>query len=440
MAMHVTIISPGIYTYGAMLIGGIIREAGYRVSIRRDLKAAPADTVFLSLYSTQHLLDPGIREFVKNHIEKGGACYAGGPVSAYPEMVLGELGCSGVVLGEGEKTVLQLLSGSITELERGVAYKDKKEAVILPVSEPVSVEKRPLPLIPDDIGTQNIRGANVYIETHRGCLGACTFCQVPRFFGHAIRSRDIEDILQEVRAFKKKGVSRISISGGTGSLYRSIGNQLNPSAFIDLLAGISEIVGKNNLSAPDIRADCITGDILEAIRTYTIGWIFFGIESGSDRVLNLMGKGIKISRVSDAVAECRDHGLHVAGSFIVGYPTESDDDYTLTKDFISKESLDDVFISIAEPIPGTPLARMVLKTPDEKNPAFMPTTGEYRPLGLTVGEARCFDLMQHADMYKPGLHVITDQIYDAYLTEAKKQGDDIRAVTGLLHRYYGTPG
>jgi radical SAM superfamily enzyme YgiQ (UPF0313 family) len=150
-----------------------------------------------------------------------------------------------------------------------------------------------------------------------------------------------------------------------------------------------------------------------------------------------MAKGVKIAQVTEAIDRCRQHGLKVAGSFIVGYPTESPDDYQQTKDFIAAQGLDDVFISIAEPIPSTPLASLVLHTEMSKNPVFMPHTGEYRTLGLTEAEARCFDLTLHADMFKPALHVTTDQVFDAYLKAVKIQGKEIRAVTDLLIKYYG---
>jgi len=433
--MRYTVISPGIYTYGAMLIAGTIRQSGHTVTLKKDLVAAKGDTVFLSLYSTLHLLNPGIRSFVEQCRKSEGTCYIGGPVSAYPEIVLGELNPDAVILGEGEQTVRHLVAGAKLQNTEGVAYRSAQKIVIRKREPPVSIE-HPLPLIPADIGSQSIRGASAYIESHRGCSGACTFCQVPRFFGHAIRSREIPRIVAEVEAFKKAGARRIAISGGTGSLYQAKNGRLNPDAFVGLLSELARVMGSANVSSPDIRVDCITDEILDAIKKYTIGWVFFGIESGSDAILKKMGKGVTIAQVSDAIRRCREHGLKVAGSFIVGYPTETPEDYEKTKDFIAEQQLDDVFISIAEPIPSTPLAVLVAKTPKPENPIFMPTTGEYRSLGLTEAEARCFDLMLHADLSKPALHVTTDAIYDAYLTEAKKQGREIRAVTELLFRYH----
>ncbi|MCK9278381.1 MAG: TIGR04014 family B12-binding domain/radical SAM domain-containing protein, partial [Methanoculleus sp.] len=229
--------------------------------------------------------------------------------------------------------------------------------------------------------------------------------------------------------------TRLSVSGGTGSLYGSRGGEVDPEAFIALLRGMAEVMGPRNVSSPDIRVDCITDEILDAIRRYTIGWVFFGIESGSDRVLRLMGKGAAVRQVKEAVERCREHNLQVAGSFIVGYPGETERDYEATKDLVAGLCLDDVFVSSAEPIPGTPLTDLAVRTPRDKNPAFVPHTGEYRALDLTESEARCFDLMMHADMFRPQLRLVTDEVYAAYLTEAKKQGQDIRAATDLILRY-----
>ncbi|MDD2473581.1 MULTISPECIES: methyl-coenzyme M reductase glutamine C-methyltransferase [unclassified Methanoculleus] len=432
--MDITILSPGIYTYGAMLIGGVLRDAGHRVTLTRT-PAAPATPILLmSLFSTQHLLDPAIRDLVRTHREQGGAVYVGGPVSAAPEMVLGELGPDAVVVGEGEETVVRLVTEGVSTILPGIAYLDGDRVVVTPPAPPAPID-RPLPLIPEDIGSQSIRGASAYIETHRGCIGGCTFCQVPRFFGRAVRSRPLASIVEEVKAFAAHGATRLSVSGGTGSLYGSHNGEMNPEAFIGLLRGMAGVMGPRNVSSPDIRVDCITDEVLDAIRRYTIGWVFFGIESGSDRVLRMMGKGATVRQVEEAVERCREHNLRVAGSFIVGYPGETERDYEATKDLIARLSLDDVFISSAEPIPGTPLAALAARTPREKNPSFIPHTGEYRALNLTESEARCFDLMMHADMYRPQIRLVTEEVYAAYLAEARKQGQDIRAATELILRY-----
>jgi len=435
--MRFTVISPEIYTYGAMLIAGILKDHGSDVVIKNTLSARPKDTVMLSLYSTQHLMSETIKDFISEHRKKGGFVYIGGPVSAYPEIVLGELNPDAVLTGEGEETVLLIADKGISDKIPGIAYKGADGEVIKTAPTKPASMNRPLPLIPTDIARQSIRGASAYIETQRGCIGACTFCQVPRFFGRDIRSRDLEDILKEVREFKKRGAKKLSISGGTGSLYQYKDGKINEDAFVELLKGMAKIMGSKNVSSPDIRVDCISDKILDAIRDYSIGWVFFGLESGSDEILKQMGKGANTNQASEAIKRCREHGLKVAGSFIVGHPLETDEDYNKTRDLITEHCLDDVFVSVAEPIPKTPLADLVLKTPREKNPTYITHEGEYKALKLTESEARSFDLQMHADMYKPGLHVVTDELFNTYLTGVRNDGNEVRAATELLFKYYG---
>ncbi len=418
-----------------MVIGGIIREAGYEVAITKNIAEIAGNFIFISLYSTQQLLSPGIKTVIRNLKDSGSTVIIGGAVSADPEMVLGELEPDLVVTGEGEVTVLKILHGDEWDSIPNCVYRDD-DKIVKTKKERVAEISRPLPLIPDDIGNQNIRGAQTYIETHRGCFGRCSFCQVPLIFGRRIRSRKLEEILQEAELFHQKGVRRVALIGGTGSLYLSKGEVLNEDAFIGLIKGLSEIFGQKNVSCPDIRADCITDKILDAVRNYSVGWIFFGIESGSPRVLDLMQKGIYPDSIRQAVERCREHGVRVAGSFITGYPGETWEDHELTKDLIEEIAPDDLFISSAEPIPSTPLADLVLKTPDSDNPAFIPHVGEYKPLHLTEAEARAFDMMLHADNCRMIPRLTTEELYQTYLKEARTQGEDIRRATHLLQKYH----
>ncbi|NLV26746.1 MAG: TIGR04014 family B12-binding domain/radical SAM domain-containing protein [Methanomicrobiales archaeon] len=427
--------APDLYTYGAMRIGGVIRDSGFHPIITRDITKLSGDMVFLSLYSTLHLLDPVVKKTVQKIKQEGGTVIVGGPVSSGPEMIMGELSPDLIVCGEGEKAVSCIMSGQeINECPNCAFVEDEK--LIFSRQQRSEELVCPLPLIPDDIGNQDIRGAQTYIETHRGCFGRCGFCQVPRVFGRRIRSRELDEILREVKAFQKKGVRRIALIGGTGSLYRSKDGEVNSSAFISLLEGISSIMGPKNVSCPDIRADCITDEVLQAVHTHTIGWIFFGIESGSENILKSMQKGIPLDTVRDAVERCRQFGVRPAGSFITGYPGESEEDFMATKDFMEELSLDDVFISIAEPIPKTPLADIVCALNPEDDLVSTPHIGEYAALHLTEAEARAFDLMLHADMCRPVPRMTQDAQYKIYLNETRKQGTDIRNVTRLLRQYY----
>jgi radical SAM superfamily enzyme YgiQ (UPF0313 family) len=79
--------------------------------------------IFISLYSTQHLLIPEIKNLVHNLKNSGSTVIIGGAISAEPDMVLGELQPDIVITGEGEEAVLKILNGEKRESIPNCAYR-----------------------------------------------------------------------------------------------------------------------------------------------------------------------------------------------------------------------------------------------------------------------------------------------------------------------------
>ncbi|BDZ66840.1 B12-binding domain-containing radical SAM protein [Methanobacterium ferruginis] len=282
--LNITVLTPEFYSYGALLIAGMVQKKGYTVKLQKGFdEEIDADIVLVSLQSTIHLLKyqqelEGIDAFK----------VVGGPVTLSPDLILNCLPVDLVVVGEGENTIYNILrvfenkfplantnlQGSDFKHLEGVAFKEDGKIIIKGKGSPASLDNH-LSLVPTDISSENIRGANVYLETHRGCPGNCGFCGVPCFFGRDVRSRPLEDILSEVKHFLSKGAQKIAISGGTGSLYGSNKfKNVDEEAFVELLREISSLTGPKNLTIPDVRVDLISDDILEAIHKYTNGWVF----------------------------------------------------------------------------------------------------------------------------------------------------------------------
>lgn len=228
------------------------------------------------------------------------------------------------------------------------------------------------------------------------------------------------------------GAERIAVSGGTGSLYGSRKfRNVDEESFIHLLKGISNLTGPKNLTIPDIRVDMVSDDVLEAVKLYTNGWIYFGIESGSNIMLKHMKKGITVDRVREAVESARKHGVKVAGSFIVGYPGEEDEDFNATMDLADELMLDDYFVSIAEPIPGTLLEKEVLEA-GENEDLLIQKDPEYEVKGLSVAEARAFNLMLESYVSRSIPIPMSGKLFNALLDEVKSQGEHIRTVTQMM--------
>lgn len=442
--MKVVIVSPKLYTYGALLIAGILKSEGYQVSLINEFnieKVSKADVVGLSFASTLNLLEA--KGFI-SRLKLGSNppfMVLGGPVGQVPALVFAHLPeIDAVVVGEGEETVLELLKtfeakGDL-ETVSGIAFRDGNEVIITPPKGSVNLDGRPLPFITTDLQNQDIRSANTVIETHRGCFGNCTFCQVPNMFKHKIRSRPIEDIVQEAKWFVKNNVSKIGMSLSTVSQYGwDVG--LNEDAFVRLLKEISEVVGPSNLAVPDIRVDMVSEEILKAIKNYTAGYVVFGIESGSDKILKKMKKGISVDMVTDACDLARKAGLKVVGSFVTGYPGETEEDHAMTTDLVGDLMLDDAWVNIACPIPGTELGDEVVKLPVEENPVFIKDQGS---IGLrhdlTVSEFRSLDLCLCAAAAAPIPFPLSDGLYAEFLKGVKSQHEEVVLCTNIIRGFY----
>ena len=435
--LKITVLTPEFYSYGALLIAGILKEQGYTVKLQKGFgKVIDADIVFISLQSTIHLI-----KYQQELSSINAFKIVGGPVTLTPELILEHLPVDLVVVGEGEDTVYNILkflkthpSYQISDFKDipGVAFKSNNQTVITAKSNPCCL-KRPLPFIPPEISRENIRGANVYLETHRGCPGNCGFCGVPCLFGRKVRSRPLEDILNEVKYMLSKGAQRIAISGGTGSLYGSKKfKSVDENAFVELLREISKITGPRNLIIPDIRVDLISDEIMEAVKQYSRGWVFFGIESGSDRVLRHMKKGITVDQVHDAVEMARKHGVKIGGSFIVAYPGEEEEDYQDTIDLADELMLDDYFVSIAEPIPGTLLGDEISKLSMEDNLLFQDSF-KYKRYGLSIAEERALDFMMDSYIFRSFPTAMSQKLMKDLQNEVKSQKEHIKSIIPLLN-------
>ncbi len=442
--MKVTIISPKLYTYGALLIAGILKSEGYQVSLINEFnieKASRADVVGLSFASTLNLLEA--KGFI-SRLKLGSNppfMVLGGPVSQVPALVFAHLPeIDAIVVGEGEETVLELLKtfeakGDL-ETVSGIAFRDGKDVIITSSREPLNLDGRPLPFITPDLQNQDIRSANTVIETHRGCFGNCTFCQVPNMFKHKIRSRPIEDIVQEAKWFVKNNIFKIGMSLSTVSQYGWDAG-LNEEAFVRLLKEVSEVVGPSNLAVPDIRVDMVSEEILKAIKSYTAGYVVFGIESGSDKILKKMRKGITVDMVTDAYDQAKKAGLKVVGSFVTGYPGETDEDFDMTMDLVRDLMLDDAWVNIACPIPGTELGDEVVKLPVEENPVFINDPGSIgHRHDLTVSEFRSLDLCLCAAAAAPTPFPLSDGLYAEFLKGVKAQHEEVVLYTNIIRGFY----
>ena len=188
--------------------------------------------------------------------------------------------------------------------------------------------------------------------TSRGCPYACIFCSRPTV-GRTFRPHSATRVVDEIEQMAKQfGIRDIQIFDDTFTM--------DPKRTEDICKGIIERkldVGWNCMT----RVDRITPDLFRLMKQAGCYEVGFGIESGSDRVLKFIKKGITTTQVRNAVKMAKEAGIHVRGFFMIGFPTETKEEILQTITFAKELDVDVAQFMVSTPFPGTELWEMAKK-------------------------------------------------------------------------------
>lgn len=244
-----------------------------------------------------------ISSVAKNH---GSRVVIGGKTAkAYPEAFT-ENGAV-VVNGEIELVMRELLDNTDLSKIKGITYKNRK-LNCNPPADKISLDSLPIP-------DRSLVDLNDYVDvrtvwTSRGCTGKCGFCATPEYWG-SWRARSPEKVVNEIEQLANNGAKKILFLDDNATASRKRTQNIckeilkrDIKAFFGCLGRISEY-------------DKETVDLM-----YKAGfrWIHYGAESGSQKVLDLQGKGITVDQIRNAVKGTKDAGLRVRTSWIFDLP------------------------------------------------------------------------------------------------------------------------
>jgi len=188
-------------------------------------------------------------------------------------------------------------------------------------------------------------GFPVSIITSRGCPYRCIFCQGTRMVGHKIRYREAEQIADEIENILALGFRRINIADDffTSSKKR-----------VRLLC---EEIKRRNIKfewAAFARVNSVSHELLEMMMEVGCDTISFGLESGNEEMLERVEKHMKLDQARKAAKICKEVGMNVFSSFIVGLPGETKETLQETRDFAEELGTEFGYHFLA-PLPGTPI-------------------------------------------------------------------------------------
>lgn len=212
----------------------------------------------------------------------------------------------------------------------------------------------------DQIPARRIEGANAWLAIMRGCNNFCTFCVVPYTRGRE-RSRSIQSIIDEVNKLTDEGFKQVTLLGQNVNSYR-YGND----SFADLLDAVSSKTSIERIRFTSPHPKDFPLDLLKLIneRKNICKQLHVPLQAGNDRVLKKMNRTYTQDEFLQLIQEMRKEIPNVALStdIIVGFPTETHDEFLDTKKVCEEVVFDHAYIFKYSERPNT---RAALKFLDD---------------------------------------------------------------------------
>lgn len=237
------------------------------------------------------------------------------------------------IIGEVENTIKKLLNETINiDKIDGIVYKKNNEIIInLPNKEKYNLDELPIP-------NRDLANLENYIDirsilTSRGCINKCDFCPTYNYWG-PWRGKNAENVVNEIQYLINKYNTK-----------KIIFLDDNATASKSRMQEISNLILKNKIN---IKLGCLASintydkETFELMHKAGFRWLHFGIETGSQKVLENNNKNFDIEYAKTVIKEIKQMGFRVRASFIFDLPTTKKEDMQKTIEFILETQPDEI--------------------------------------------------------------------------------------------------
>lgn len=191
------------------------------------------------------------------------------------------------------------------------------------------------------------------VVTSRGCPSKCVFCLAPVISGSKVRRRSPENIVGELKeCVEQHGIRSFLFRSDLFTAHRS------------WVMELCQLIIEENLQIEwscNSRVDTIDRERLKAMKEAGCWLIAFGVETGSEDMLQHMRKNASLERARDAIRLCRQQGIKSSVYMLVGLPWETEESFKQTADFAVELSPDFLEVFYAYPFQGTELYEIALR-------------------------------------------------------------------------------
>src|SRR5690606_4028151 len=220
----------------------------------------------------------------------------------------------------------------------------------------------------DRLPEPSVNGPSAFVSIMEGCSKYCTFCVVPYTRGEEV-SRPFDDVIAEIAGLAERGVKEGNLLGQNVNAYRGRNHLHEIVDFAELLTYVAVVPGIERIryttSHPAEFSDALI-DVYGEL-PQLVDHLHLPVQSGSDRILAAMKRGYTAAYFLDRIERLRQHrpNISLSSDFIIGFPGESEQDFSETMQLIHTVGFDNSFSFIYSARPGTPAAQLDDDTPAE---------------------------------------------------------------------------
>jgi radical SAM superfamily enzyme YgiQ (UPF0313 family) len=285
-----------------------------------------------------------------------------------PRHCLAYPGIDYVILHEPEETVLELAqaleAGEATDDVPSLGTRDSAGTPRLHQKRPFlkNLDWLPHPdvdLLPDGIHYFNPlvrRMPYMTTTTSKGCPGKCVFCTAPTFDGNIFRCQSLGHVVEQLHYFVSKGIKEVYFRDDTFFVNRKRDHAMC-QAILDEKLDLTWIA--------NARVNMIDEETIALARRAGCHTLKFGVESGSQKILDGIKKGYRLEEGLRVFAAARKHGMATHAHTMIGNPGDTPETVGKTIDYVLALNPTTATFGICTPYPGTPLFEEVRKIAPE---------------------------------------------------------------------------
>ncbi len=288
--------------------------------------------------------------------------FVGPKVAVQPERsMLASAAIDFVAREEFDFTIAEVAEGRPLASVDGISYRDASGQVVHNPDREMLEDMDRLPFV-TPVYKRDLRAEDYYIGyllhpylslyTGRGCRSRCTFCLWPQTVGgHRYRTRSVASVLAEAELVRElfPQVKELFFDDDTFTDDR-------PRA-----EAIARGLGRLGITWSCNAKANVPRETLQVLRDNGLRLLLVGYESGNQQILINIKKGLRVDRARRFAADCRDLGITVHGTFILGLPGETRETIQETIRFAREVNPHTLQVSVAAPYPGTELHRQAVE-------------------------------------------------------------------------------